>query len=411
MEVEAEIEQPNEKFQKYLIFICWLVYTVAQVARYSYSVNVTLMIDEYGITHAEAGLPSTFYFFAYGIGQIITGIFCKKYNKRLVVTGALIISALCNTLLFIQIEFAYVKYIWMINGLAQSHLWPLVILTIGENVFGGLKRRASVVISTATSVGTFLSYGIGALFAINVKLYRYTFLAATILTLVACVFWQQLKEVSRKTVFVQERNSKDSDRKSISISTILLLSVFAEFAMMSLAISGGLRQWVPSILKEMYNLTDSLSIVLTLLLPLISIVNAVASNWLYEKLQNTVMVCFLMFLMAIPLFLTLIFCIEISWALIMVIFILLTCAMGIIQHQMTTQTPLYMSDRINAGFMAGFLNGCSYLGNALSTYGLGLIADQCSWLGVFVLLMGISIFSASIALFYFIAHKSKKVAG
>ena len=118
-----------------------------------------------------------------------------------------------------------------------------------------------------------------------------------------------------------------------------------------------------------------------------------------------------MFLMAIPLFLTLIFCIEISWALIMVIFILLTCAMGIIQHQMTTQTPLYMSDRINAGFMAGFLNGCSYLGNALSTYGLGLIADQCSWLGVFVLLMGISIFSASIALFYFIAHKSKKVAG
>ena len=106
---------------------------------YSYSVNVTLMIDEYGITHAEAGLPSKFYFFAYGIGQIITGIFCKKYNKRLVVTGTLIISALCNTLLFIQIEFAYVKYIWMINGLAQSHLWPLVILTIFASSCGYLQ--------------------------------------------------------------------------------------------------------------------------------------------------------------------------------------------------------------------------------------------------------------------------------
>ena len=38
--------------------------------------------------------------------------------------------------------------------------------------------------------------------------------------------------------------------------------------------------------------------------------------------------------------------------------------------------PLYYKDKANAELLAGVLNGCCYVGSTLSSYGLGLIADN-----------------------------------
>ena len=49
--------------------------------------------------------------------------------------------------------------------------------------------------------------------------------------------------------------------------------------------------------------------------------------------------------------------------------------------------PLYMRDKINSGLLAGILNGCCYVGSTISSYCLGLVADNVGWTGVFVLLL------------------------
>ena len=412
MDIEAEKERRSAAAQKYLIGICWLVYTIAQIGRYSYSSNTTLIIDKYGISHAEAGLPATFYFLAYGIGQIITGLFCSKYNKRYVVSGALIISALCNLLLFFQIDFVYIKYIWGINGLAQANLWPVLLLTIGQNIDESRKSTAAFWMSTATTGGTFLSYALGSMFAIQKELFYYTFLVSGIMLAFAAVIWFLTTKNIDNKAYIQEKNNdaiEGDNRKQNKISwgTILLFGLFAEFAMMSLAISGGLRQWVPSIMKEIYMLDDAMAIFVTILLPLFSIPNALISDFLYKRFGNFVLTIGGMFAVSVLLLLLLLGVMDVSWILVMFLFVLLTMSMGIIQNQLTVQVPLYMQDKANAGFLAGFLNGSSYIGNALSTYGLGLIADHSGWTGVFMLLTGISLVSSVLALIYLIVHKQK----
>lgn len=406
-----ETEENGERKQKYLIFLCWFVYTIAQIARYSYSSNVTLIMKKYGVSHAEAGLPSTFYFFAYGTGQIVTGLFCKKYNKRLVVTGALVISALCNLSLFLGVDFSYVKYIWAINGFAQSNLWPLLLFSLGERISEKYKRRASVTMSSATSIGTLLAYAIGVVFADSVSVFHYTFLVSCVAAAFAAALWfcTNGKKPSSAPLEVRDGQveSLSESKKGMSGSTILLLSVFAEFAVMSLAISGGLRQWVPSIMKEEYGLSDRLSIFLTLLLPMVSIVCCFIAAWLYAKIKDFVAIIGGMFLLSIILFAVLLAVMSVSWILVMIVFILLTMTMSIIQNQLTTQAPLYMQDKVNTGFMAGMMNGFSYIGNALSTYGLGLIADHSGWIGVFVLLAGVAVLSTAIAIvYYFISRRN-----
>ena len=72
----------NDKRQKLLIFMCWLMYTASYVSRYSYNANVVAIKDFYSVTNSVTGLVGSCFFFAYGLGQIINGLLCKKYNKK-----------------------------------------------------------------------------------------------------------------------------------------------------------------------------------------------------------------------------------------------------------------------------------------------------------------------------------------
>ena len=79
-----------------LIFLCWLIYAFSYVGKVNYAASINQVMGNFGVTKAEAGLVSSFFFFAYGVGQILNGIFCKKYNLKLMISGSLIVSAIAN---------------------------------------------------------------------------------------------------------------------------------------------------------------------------------------------------------------------------------------------------------------------------------------------------------------------------
>ena len=57
------------------ILLCFLVYTSSYLLKLSYNANIVCFEDEFRITHAEAGVVTTFFFFSYGSVQILHGIF------------------------------------------------------------------------------------------------------------------------------------------------------------------------------------------------------------------------------------------------------------------------------------------------------------------------------------------------
>lgn len=61
-----------------VIFVCWLVYTCSYIGKLGYNANITQIETAFGISHAESGSVGTAFFFAYGAGQVINGIFCKS---------------------------------------------------------------------------------------------------------------------------------------------------------------------------------------------------------------------------------------------------------------------------------------------------------------------------------------------
>ena len=55
----------------------------------------------------------------------------------------------------------------------------------------------------------------------------------------------------------------------------------------------------------------------------------------------------------------------------------------------TSIFPLFMKGKVNSGLVAGILNGFCYLGSTLSSYGLGVIADNFGWTSVFWVLLAV----------------------
>ena len=88
----------TKRQEKLLIAMCWLLYVSAYLGRYSYTTNILPISNFYNVEKDVVSLATTFFFFAYGAGQIINGLLCRFYKVKYVLSGALIASAVINLL-------------------------------------------------------------------------------------------------------------------------------------------------------------------------------------------------------------------------------------------------------------------------------------------------------------------------
>lgn len=352
-----------------------------------YSANIIQIEKTFGVSHATAGIVSTCFFFAYGAGQIINGIFCKKYNVKYVIFFSLLVSGVCNLLMGVLQTFIYQKYIWFINGATLSVLWPSLIRYLSERLKKEEMSSAVVAMGTTVAVGTATVYGLSALFA-EFLFYRMIFFVAAVVLPIMAVSWFIIsakylpeKENQQQQLQVNENNKRGADK-----TLIVSIAVLAIFAIITNLTKDGLTTWVPSILKEIYSLPDSISILLTLLLPVLAIFGTAVAAKLRKKIPDFIGICITLFSVNALLIGTVIMFLSVSAIITLVSFALVSCFMAGINNVITSMAPLYWKDKINSGMLAGILNGFCYVGSTISSYGLGLVADSYGWNVVFWLL-------------------------
>ncbi|MBQ2712892.1 MAG: MFS transporter [Clostridia bacterium] len=377
------------KREKKLIFFCWLIYFTAYLGRYSYNSNINYFMSWYGVNHASAGTVTTFFFFAYGVGQIVHGLLCKHYPRRYVLSGALLVSAICNLSLFFPIPFAIIKYLWMVNGIVQSMLWPTLIYLLGKNLCQQNIKRAVVTMSTTIGGGTLVIYGVSALLSLFDG-FRFCFLFSAIaLTAVSVVsfFRYPLLVTDHREDLVEEEEAKQG-RLPLKAGFIITVVIMCVFAVVDNLVGEGLRSWVPSILKEKYSLPNGISILLTLCLPVLGFFGTALVVSLRKHFQSVISLCGVLFAFATLCMLAVVALMNTShWVLTLCCMSLISCMMSGVNNVVTSMMPLTMRDKMNPGLLTGILNGSCYVGSTISSFGLGWIADLFDWNGVFTLLL------------------------
>ena len=385
-----------------LIALCWIVYTCSYLGKLGYNANITQIEAQYAVSHPTAGVVSTFFFFAYGVGQVFNGIFCKKYNLRAVVFGSLLLSGLMNLLVGMTNNFTYIKYFWLLNGAALSVLWPSLIRLLSETLDKKDIGRAVLAMGTTVATGTFFVYGLSALFvALNV--YKTMFILAGLLLPSIASLWmisypklvkKQVEDLSEKQPLVQGEKREKAKLGWLWVPIIAL----AFFAVVDNLVKDGLTAWVPVILKEEYNLPDYISILLTMLLPILAIFGTTVAVTLRKKVNDFVTLCALLFFVSAVSIGVVILCLPTGWFVVTLAgFGIVSCLMAGVNNIITSMAPLYWKEKVNSGLLAGVLNGFCYMGSTLSMYGLGLVADMGGWNAVFVLLFSLCVAAVVIA--------------
>ena len=373
------------------------------------------------MSHADAGLVSTMFFFAYGAGQIINGILCRKYNARFIITFSLLVSAAINLAVFFLPSFFTLKYLWLLNGFSLSFLWAVLSTVLSRCLSDENLKKAVVIMSISTPAGTFLAYLLGALFT-KVNFFNLSFLvgAAALFAIGALWFFSYGKLTSGKTYGksgeIADKNGEmataevlhtDENYSAEKRNAMITLVFLGVFAVINNLVKDGLSTWMPSVLKEKYALSESGSIALSLALPFLSVFGAFVATRVNDKTKNFVFTSVIFFAVSALLMPIIIWGDLGGFVLPLCVFALIALLMTAVNSVVTTMAPMYMRNFFFSGTLAGILNGCCYLGSTISSYGLGKIADDLSWNAVFIIIFAFCIAAVVLGGAYFVRKKAK----
>lgn len=385
----------NNKKSNFLIFLCWAAYTSAYVARLNYNASMVEILSQLDVTKEAAGTVSSFFFFAYGAGQLVNGLLSKKYNTKYSVTIALASSCVINLAMTFCDGIDEMKYLWFFNGVFQSILWSSLIKTLSDNLADNKLPKAVMVMSTTVASGTFMAYGLAALFSyLNLSWTLIFYVASALVGFVAILWFVGMSTIQKEKKVIEI--IKTTTKSKISLTPIFVIGtvVILMSAVTNGFIKDGITTWVPSILKEEFGVPASLSIIVTLLLPVLSIFGTSIVNVLHKKQKDENALNGIFYFATIILTGLIILTLNLkSVPLTLALFSGIACLMSAVNNVITSIVPLYSRDKIDSGLLAGLLNTFCYIGSTLATSLLGKIADTSGWNNVFICIFVLTIIS------------------
>lgn len=387
--------------QQILIVIACLVYSFAYTGRYSYNANIAPIMAFYNVTRAEAGLTGTFFFFAYGAGQLIHAIFCRFYPRKYIIPGVLGVSAILNIAVFCGVPFGAIKYLWLLNGICQSVLWPTLVLVLSDTMDSVMMKRAVFAMSLTVVIGTVISYGGSAIFNLF-DLFRGAFLLGAVLMLAIGIAWLVGYDVlTLENAGLAEAHAASSEetaagggsrKRAANGALIGLFAVCGLFMAVDNFVKDGLNTWTPVILKERFGVGDSLSIVLTVALPFCGVFGAMLALRMNRKIKDFRALSGSLLLLLSVCICGILLSMKLESMVLTVAFLgVVSCFAHGINSIMTSIMPFAMRDKVNPGFLAGLMNSAGYVGSTASAYGLGVIADRTDWNTVMYILLFASV--------------------
>ena len=169
---------------------------------------------------------------------------------------------------------------------------------------------------------------------------------------------------------------------------VAVIALFAVFAVINNLIKDGLLSWVPSIMIESFSLPNDISTLLTVALPAVGIFGTALMLWLNKLCKNNYYLSTgILFLLTATLCFTVPYLTaqQSLWVLAIVCLAVVNCFMAGINNLVTAVIPLSLRKDVSAGLLAGLFDGFCYIGSAISTYGLGAVAENTGWTAVFYL--------------------------
>ncbi|MBE5893179.1 MAG: MFS transporter [Lachnospiraceae bacterium] len=286
-----------------IILFAWLAYLFSYMGRANYGACIVEIVATTGVSRATAGMVTSVFSLFNSFGQIGSGFLLKKIHPVKIIAAELFIVASINLLFPASNSFVIMALLWGINGAMQSTLLCSATKIFMETLKEPWLSKGAVMLNTVGAVGGTLNYVL-TWFLIRYATWQTVFFTVSSILFAAGILWVifmpkftasasgQSAKASKST------DAKDSARKtaapaSTAGKTSLLSQLTrygAAFMLAGCFMIGLMREsvslWIPSYINEVFGLSSSLSIILTVFVPGFQVFGAILGGRLGRKMQN-----------------------------------------------------------------------------------------------------------------------------
>lgn len=375
----------NSKGILFFTFLCCMVYGVSYVTRINFTAMISEIIKVEGITKTAASFVTTSLFVAYGAGQLIFGAIGDRVDAKKFIFIGLFVSSVLNFLMPFTGNIYIMSAIWFLNGFAQAIMWPsLAKITADYLSLEGYKKICvSIAISSsAATIGIYIL--VPAL--LMVLPYKMIFVICGGIGVVASAIWAfKIGDVEKQREDVCEEMGNSTStgaRESSVFGKPLIISMI--FIGIAICIQGilkdGITTWTPSYIQEIFNFPPSFSILITVILPLFSIISIKLAGFIHAKFIKNEILCAGAFFAAAAIAAAIMSQLyNLSSVLCVLLAAIITGCMHGINLMLICMVPGRFEKYGLVATMSGMLNFISYIGSSASTYLIARFAEVSGW--------------------------------
>ncbi|MBP3337711.1 MAG: MFS transporter [Clostridia bacterium] len=367
---------------KKLTFLMAFTYMVSYITRINYGAVIAEMVIAENILKSTLSLAVTGSFITYGTGQLVSGFLGDRLQPKKLVFSGLFVTCLMNFLIPLCPSPYAMLVVWCINGFAQSFMWPPIVKIMTSAMTNDEYQKGIVVVSWGSSAGTILVYLLAPVL-ISLSGWRLVFIFSAVCAIIMMFAWQKFCPEINATVKMSKINTLSQGETFKLFSPIMIMLMLA--IIMHGVLRDGATTWMPSYISETYSVKSEISILTSVVMPIFSIFAFNVTQKIYKQTKNPLTLSGIIFifgfLSAFALCLTTGRLVSLS-----VLFTaLLVGSMHGVNLLLLCMILPYFKKYGNVSFISGALNACTYIGSALSTYGIAWIAEKSGWSAILII--------------------------
>lgn len=390
--------------QKYarLTVLCTAVYFTSYISRINLAAVMVELIQSGFAQKSVAALALTLCSVTYGVGQVLSGWLGDRFKpQNIILLGFGLTASMNLSVSFLQNP-AVLPVFWAINGFAQACMWPPLLSILNTQLSGEHYSRACVWVSQGSAFGTIFVYACSPLL-IRWGSFRTVFAFSGVAALVVAVIWKTFYErLFGKTVTAGMQTAATENPKAaepFNRHALILMGLVMLGIVLQGSLRDGVTNWMPTFVSESFGLDSSSAILTGVLLPLFQIPCTEAADWLFRKrISNETAAAGLIFgLGAVSAVLLSIFMGRSVLVTALLMAMLVGCMHGV-NFMLISMAPRQFRRFGRVSLVSGTLNSCTYVGSALSTYGIALLSESMGWQGTSLIWAAIAAVGAVVCL-------------
>lgn len=369
-----------------LTALCTMAYFVSYLTRINLGAVMVAVVESGFAPEATVALALSACSVTYGAGQIINGYISDRTKPQHVMLFGFLLTMAMNLGVCFLRDSRYLVAMWAVNGFAQSCMWPPLVAIMASHFNMEDYDRANVWVCWGSALGTIVVYMLSPV-VIELWGYRWVFLISGCMALVMALIWlfvynRKYAECGQTASVEKERTSTaaDAPHEKLTGGVLVAMGIVMLAIVMQGALRDGITNWTPTLISQTLPVDTSAAIFSGVLLPVFhmictKVISTIHRRWIPNELVCAAVVFTVGAAAALLLALTVGSGVISS---VVLLALLVGCMHGV-NYLLICLTPVRFFKYGKVGLISGVLNSSTYIGSAISTYGIAFFAAAFGW--------------------------------